>query len=152
LDTAEIFARFANGGACAAATECESGFCVDGVCCDALCDGLCRACTAAKKESGMDGVCGPVAAHSDPDGECTDDGAPSCANDGYCDGAGACEKYARTSCTPEPCTSTADCASGNCADGICCNEACTGPCETCAKAKGASQDGICQPVPKGTDP
>src|SRR5215468_7265535 len=32
------------GQACGMGTQCESGFCIDGVCCDRACDGQCEAC------------------------------------------------------------------------------------------------------------
>jgi len=41
------------GAACDAASACLSGFCADGVCCDAACDGACEACGPA-------GACGPA--------------------------------------------------------------------------------------------
>src|SRR6185437_6371133 len=81
------------GAACAKADECQSAFCADGVCCDTACTGTCQACTAAKKGSGADGTCGTIAAGTDPDGECDDQGAPSCGTNGSCDGSGACAKY-----------------------------------------------------------
>ncbi len=65
------------GEACAAASECGSGYCVDGVCCDVACDGECAACDLA----GSVGTCAPRAAGTDDEAEC---GA------GVCDGAGAC--------------------------------------------------------------
>ena len=70
---------------------CQSGqFCVDGVCCDTPCSGDCVACTAALKGSGVDGVCGPIAAGTDPESECNAQGVASCGNDGNCNGSGAC--------------------------------------------------------------
>lgn len=38
---------FGLGDACGSPTECASGFCVDGVCCDSACDGVCSECSAA---------------------------------------------------------------------------------------------------------
>src|SRR5689334_21918643 len=32
------------GTSCVLATECESGFCADGVCCNNACTGVCMAC------------------------------------------------------------------------------------------------------------
>jgi hypothetical protein len=92
------------GGGCGANHQCQSGFCVDGVCCGTACTGGCQACTAAKKGSGVDGACGAVAAGTDPDGECPDQGPASCGTDGSCDGAGACRKYASgTVCVGQTC-------------------------------------------------
>ncbi len=72
-----------DGAPCGAETECASGNCVDGVCCDSKCDGVCEACSTAVKGLGNDGECGPIEAGSDPNNEC-----PNAT--GVCDGAGNC--------------------------------------------------------------
>jgi serine/threonine-protein kinase len=78
------------GAACATASQCTSGFCVDRVCCDIACTGKCMACTARKKFSGGgDGTCGFISGGEDPDREC---GGGS----KRCDGMGGC-----VSLTPE---------------------------------------------------
>ncbi len=77
------FAMGANGRACTAGTECESGNCVDSFCCDeseATCNG-CRSCGV----SGSVGMCADVPAGENPHQVCTE----PCAV-GECDGAGAC--------------------------------------------------------------
>ncbi|HMY18814.1 MAG TPA: hypothetical protein PKA58_20945, partial [Polyangium sp.] len=84
----------ANGTACSVAAQCASAFCVDGVCCDAACTSTCQACTTAKKGAGANGVCGPIAVDTDPDNECTDQGAMSCGTNGSCNGAAGCKLYA----------------------------------------------------------
>ncbi len=102
-----------NGQACAAASACASGHCVDGVCCDVACAGDCVSCNL----QGRVGVCTPHAAGTDPDGECTSgsgvckatcDGVGSCAFPAaamscgaclVCDGAGTCSR-------PDPACST----------------------------------------------
>jgi MYXO-CTERM domain-containing protein len=53
-----------NGGACGADSDCEVGFCVDGVCCDTLCGGGaidCQACSVALGAT-RDGTCTLLAA------------------------------------------------------------------------------------------
>ncbi|MBI4704351.1 MAG: hypothetical protein HY744_24875 [Deltaproteobacteria bacterium] len=74
----------AGGDGCAAGGQCQSGFCPggDGVCCDAACDGKCMACLASKT-GGKNGICGYVAAGTDPDKECGSLQA--------CDGKGTCK-------------------------------------------------------------
>lgn len=67
------------GAMCAAAAECTSDFCVDGRCCNEVCDGTCEACNLA----GALGTCTPVADGQDPDGECP--------GTQVCDGAGMCK-------------------------------------------------------------
>jgi hypothetical protein len=97
-----------NGKACARATDCTSGLCVDGVCCSTACDGLCQRCDQPDPSSGaVDGTC--RAPHGDPDGECPGEGTChgacqadfSCAWPGpeqacdtckACNNAGSCSK------------------------------------------------------------
>ena len=50
----------ANGVLCASNPDCISGYCVEGICCDTICDGICYSCTAAEKGSGSDGTCGYI--------------------------------------------------------------------------------------------
>jgi MYXO-CTERM domain-containing protein len=95
------------GAICAADTECISVHCVDGVCCATPCDGLCQACTNAKKGGGDDGTCGNVADGFDPDSECTETAASTCQADGLCDGAGKCRLWSGST----PCGQT------SCVDG-----------------------------------
>ena len=94
--------------ACTSGSQCVSGFCRDGICCDGWCLGACQACTAALKGGGQDGVCGTIAAGTDPESECPQDsGYPaSCGADGSCDGSGACRSFAvsGTSCASSSCS------------------------------------------------
>jgi hypothetical protein len=55
-----------NGVVCAADTDCISGHCVDGVCCDTTCDGICESCNLG----GPVGACHAYAAGTDPDNDC----------------------------------------------------------------------------------
>jgi Kelch motif len=51
-----------NGLSCISGGECQSGHCVDGLCCNAECNGVCNACNQV--ETGIpDGTCGPVQQH-----------------------------------------------------------------------------------------
>lgn len=89
------------GAKCEAASECESGFCADGVCCNTKCDGGCLSCNQPEKM----GECAPVAQDQpDPHGVCKDNGATSCGTSGVCDGKGGCAKYgAGTVCRAQRC-------------------------------------------------
>ncbi len=133
--------KLPNGAACSAATDCLTGFCADGVCCNAACTGSCQACSAAKKGSGADGTCSNIALGTDPDAECG--GAASC------NGAGACGLFANGAA----CTLGSECSSGSCADGVCCNTACNTTCQACTAAKkGSGTDGTCGSIVSGADP
>jgi MYXO-CTERM domain-containing protein len=89
-----------------------SGHCVDGVCCDTACDGVCVACSAAAKGDGADGACGPLATGT-RDVACEAQPASTCGTTGTCD-RGACAKFADgTTCGP----AGAACHSGQCIAG-----------------------------------
>ena len=134
-------ALFADGVACAAGNECNSGYCVDGVCCNTTCTTTCQACTAAKKGAGVDGVCGSISAGSDPDGECP--GAAAC------NGVSSCALLVNGTA----CAAGNECSSGYCVDGVCCNSACSSVCQACTAAKkGSGLDGACGSMAAGTDP
>ena len=97
----------ADGCPCSTGAECSSGLCADGVCCDSACPGTCNACSKALKGQGVDGVCGPILAGTDPQSECAEEAASSCGFDGMCDGAGACRKHVLgTECVPATCIDT----------------------------------------------
>jgi hypothetical protein len=152
-----------NGSPCSAGSACASGNCVDGVCCSSACTGACQACTAAKKGSGSNGTCGPIADGGDPDSECADQGAMSCGTDGWCNGAGACRRYASgTVCgaatcsngtlTGSTCNGTGTCQQGSsscglylCASGSACGTSCTSDANCVASAYCRTSDGTCQP-------
>ena len=86
------------GTTCTLGSECASGECVDGVCCDQACDSGCIACAAALT-GGSDGVCAPVLVGTDPRDVCAADAA-TCGG-AACDGFGACAAAtAGTVCRP----------------------------------------------------
>jgi hypothetical protein len=153
-----------SGATCTGAADCATGFCVDGFCCDTACSGGCDACNVSPKW----GTCTLFQLHDTSQN-------PSC-NGFLCDGVqGACP----TSCTrdsdceslyycahdgtckpvkPEgaPCDPIADCKQPSCAvctsvctDGFCCDQACSQGCGVCAKAHGATADGVCTVAAKG---
>jgi hypothetical protein len=66
------------GMPCQDGSTCDSGHCVQGVCCNDACDSSCQSCTIA----GDVGYCSPLGAGEDPQDACV--GAASC------DGFGAC--------------------------------------------------------------
>ena len=122
------------GTTCSAPNQCESGYCVDGVCCDTACDGQCEACDVAdslgtcvavtgephgaRERCGGSGECasscdGEETSACTFPGASTECGAPSCRRGtaraaSTCDGAGECVAG-----------ETTDCGDYACADGAC---------------------------------
>jgi hypothetical protein len=145
-----------NGTPCAFDSHCQSEICSDGVCCDARCGGVCQACnlegstgTCSPVPAGGDPA---NECAQDPPATCARDG--SCDGQGTCrrypagtecaagrcegateyaastcDGSGACNPGASTSCAPNSCREDA-CASAcvgdtDCQTGFFCeNSAC----------------------------
>ena len=118
--------------AVAGCRECDAsspGGCVDGFCCNAVCGGVCAACSAAKKGSGPNGVCGPIGNGSDPDGECAAAAMSSCGLDGQCNGGGACELWpSGTVCNPARCVGGTQFAADTCNGSGTCNPGASVPC------------------------
>jgi hypothetical protein len=122
-----------NGAVCAAAADCGSNFCVDGVCCNATCADNCYACNLV----GSVGTCTGV-----PTGT-----ADQCASPNYCDANHTCTAGKKPN--GAVCTLDTDCASSLCVDGVCCDSACSGTCRSC---KVTGSVGTCTLVPSGMDP
>jgi MYXO-CTERM domain-containing protein len=114
LSSAELYGAGPNGSKCAAPAACVSGFCVDGVCCNAACGGGvatdCQSCLGAMT-GGADGTCGTVIATADY--TCRTASGP-------CDVAGVCTGSATTcpadSSLPNgtPCGAGMVCSTGAC--------------------------------------
>ena len=96
------------GAPCSTSIDCDSRYCVSGLCCSSACSGPCLSCAAATKLSGDgDGTCGPTPAGPDVTMQCPDEGG--CGHDGTCDGNGACALYpAGQACGPAVCDMTAN--------------------------------------------
>jgi hypothetical protein len=138
--TGACTAKKSKGLACAAGDECTSGNCVDSVCCDALCNGLCQACSNAKKGAGADGTCGAIVDGIDPDKECP---GQTCSgstqeNGHVCNGTGSCRSTSTSGCAPYRCGAAA-CKATCGGDGDCDASAyCKGTTCTSRNAQGAS--------------
>ena len=73
------------GEACAAADECITHNCADGVCCDTACGDACRACNLPENVGSCVAIArGQPSVH----GGCAQQPATSCGTNGLCDGAG----------------------------------------------------------------
>jgi hypothetical protein len=115
------------GQCCTAGGDCKSGFCVDGVCCNSACNGVCSSCLARDNGQPADGTCAAVTAGTDPANECAA-GAATCGLDGFC-GGGKCRfAPATVSCMPAVCTEGANDTSATLASARSCDGA--GNCPT----------------------
>lgn len=90
------------GESCTCGSECRTGFCVDGVCCDSACDETCKSCALPSSL----GTCSfvPSGALPSKSSQCPAERASSCGRDGTCDGAGNCRQYVEgVPCKPGTC-------------------------------------------------
>ncbi|MFI5300093.1 MAG: hypothetical protein ACHREM_18555, partial [Polyangiales bacterium] len=111
-----------DGAVCAAVTDCTSGFCEEGVCCDTACAGSCNSCLASRS-GGTDGTCAPVSSMSkcascNVDGDCSYTSPAYCVGK-ICTGPGA---------VGAPCVGFESCVSGYCVAGTCTSGALGQPC------------------------
>jgi Cellulose binding domain len=114
------------GATCTADADCGTGVCAQGVCCSSACTGTCKSCALP----GSAGTCTNVPAMQDPLGHCADSGADSCGTDGYCDGAGACHRYAGgTPCGASTCAAGTQASPGMCDGAGVCAPGTTKSCE-----------------------
>jgi len=91
------------GESCSVDSDCSSGYCTDGVCCNTDCNGTCQRCDG-QYGSGTPGTCGNISINNDPDSEC---GSSSCC--GYCSGSGTCSYVTNGNTCSSPgdtCTAT----------------------------------------------
>jgi len=144
----------AAGQPCESGTACKSGFCVDRICCSTTCDGACMAC-AAHLTNAENGTCAPVTSGLDPHDSCQATPAEGCGNDGWCDGAGACRKYASNqpcaaaTCVGSTFTATRTCdGKGTCAAALA-TPCGTAPCTLTGCAAPCTKDDECTPVMAG---
>jgi hypothetical protein len=143
------------GASCSRSTECAAGNCVDGFCCSSACAGGCDVCSAALGAT-SNGTCTVLGPSNTPPvcgnylctgfsatcpTNCQSDSA--CTSSTYCTGAVCVSRLAKGS----SCTRNQQCQSGNCVDGFCCDSACSGSCDVCSTALGATANGTCTVLP-----
>jgi hypothetical protein len=123
-----------DGQTCAAGTECGSGHCTDGFCCNSACSGVCEACDGVVK-----GRCDLVAGKAH--------GNRPCASDGTTCG-GACDGLQRDVCRFP--SSALGCGT-SCKDGVRTPSACDGkgackvlPAEPCPGNYACADDSVCK--------
>ncbi|MGZ6084724.1 MAG: hypothetical protein ACXWUE_14730 [Polyangiales bacterium] len=102
--TGKCVTKKARGATCTKSTECTTGFCADGLCCDKACDGACEACDVTASE----GVCTTLDGVPDKHGKC---GSGPCAD--VCK-AGACSFKSATTACGAACVGSMLNTAGNC--------------------------------------
>jgi hypothetical protein len=102
------------GQACSTAADCQTGFCVDRICCKAACGGTCMGCARATTGA-PDGECAHILNGTDPHDECPTQAPESCGTEGTCDGGGHCRLYGpATRCGSPSCLSDAYVSAPSC--------------------------------------
>jgi hypothetical protein len=127
------------GEACGCDSDCQTGFCVDGVCCNTPCTGTCRACNV----QGSPGNCTMVPAGGAPRAPsvCPAADESTCGLDGACDGSGGCRQHvAGTVCRAGAC-SDASVVGVNVCDGL--GRCKPGPATICAPFNCDRSAGAC---------
>ncbi|MGI6393906.1 MAG: hypothetical protein ACOX2F_04125 [bacterium] len=125
--------------------DCLSGKCVDGVCCDSDCDGLCESCNVSEFYKGK---CTPYLAGTDPDNECDEEPAESCGKNGFCDGLGVCQKHSKTTqCKAPECSGNSSIEAAFCDGEGNCDDTNLNPTDcnpyTCDSTTGLCAGGTC---------
>jgi hypothetical protein len=145
--------RFPDGTTCSLPGACASLTCVDGLCCDQPCPGICNACNVDGAEGrctdrdtrGTTNFTSCGAYHcngSGPDCPASCSASRDCIGGHYCvDGACVPTKPVGTSCTSHD-----ECLNG-CWDGVCCETTCSGSCNRCDLPGWV---GRCLPVASGS--
>jgi hypothetical protein len=127
----------ANGQQCNEGSQCLSGFCVDGVCCNSQCDDTCKSCVLPDAA----GSCSAILAGMDPGQECG-----ACHR---CDGQGGCIQIPAGPEDSGLCAACHVCdGDGECVPGPALTDP-LGDCDLCQLCDG---EGGCSPVPSGSDP
>ena len=118
---------FKNGEGCTGPSQCASGYCKDGKCCDTDCTAPCHSCSS--------GSCQQVGTGGED--------YPECIGSYACSAGAACLFKNGLDCT-----GPSQCASGNCVDGKCCDTACVTDCHACNLA---GLEGVCSQLPAGSE-
>ncbi len=127
-----------NGQPCGMNTDCTSGFCADGVCCNSACTETCKSCNLTASV----GTCTFV-----PNDSVDPTGTSPCNNPYRCNGTGLCNAQ-----NGVPCALPSECLSGFCVDGFCCGNICDQLCKACSDALTGAGNGNCRSILNGTDP
>jgi hypothetical protein len=103
-----------NGTPCSAGSSCSTGHCVDNVCCNAACGGVCEACNL----QGKVGTCSPVAVGMEcAAAVCSSSTASSVKK---CSATGSCATTPEVACTPYRCDSSTGTCYTSCSSDVQC--------------------------------
>lgn len=148
------------GASCALNTDCDGGFCADGVCCTSACGaGACDACSKAAGAA-VDGICALLTGTPCDDsdactqtdicqaGVCAGGNPVACAALDACHDAGACDP-ATGVCSDPPKPDQTSCDDGDACtqSDVCLSGACTGTSPVvCAALDTCHSIGVCDPA------
>jgi hypothetical protein len=113
------------GATCTMSNACASGFCVNTVCCNNACTGICTVCN----QTGSVGTCTSVMGGTapTPTTQCATQATSTCGTNGLCNGSGACQKYpSGTTCGGATCTGSSLTGASTCNS----SNVCTAPAAT----------------------
>ncbi len=99
--TSKCTAQLTNGTVCDRTVQCQTGYCVDSVCCNSACEGTCQACSITYTGVAS-GQCVNTTAGVDPHNQCDQDSPTSCGQTGLCSNNGACASYGTSTACGNP--------------------------------------------------
>jgi hypothetical protein len=110
-------ALLVTGSSCSLASQCASGFCAQGRCCNEVCTAVCFACDLGEAA----GTCTAIASGDSSRSRCQTQAASTCGLDGTCDGSGGCRRHpSGTTCAAATCSGSAQTATRTCnGQGVC---------------------------------
>ncbi|MBI2393058.1 MAG: hypothetical protein HYV09_25970 [Deltaproteobacteria bacterium] len=152
----ELFTLLPQATECSRAADCETGFCVDGVCCATSCTGGCERCDT----SGASGACTAVSGafnHCAPGNTCIKNACvPSAGTTCSADRLSVVSKDgAPTSCAPYVCDNSVGVCAKECASSVDCapGSLCSAGTKQCVPAAPAADDeGGCAASPRPSRP
>jgi len=146
----EVFSPIPTGSTCAQAADCESGFCVDGICCGSACTGACERCDTSAARGSCTAVSGAFN-HCEPGNTCIQNACvPSAGTTCATDKLGVVDKDGKTtSCAPFVCDNSVGACLKQCTTSVECapGSLCDAATKQCATAPAGDDGGGCSSSP-----